>query len=111
MTADGMGRPPRPAVQPDSVKQLLARAHELQVQEKPPEPVLMGRHLAELGLPPGKDYGVILHRAYEAQLEGVFFDLTHALTWLRDQDDLPLSASVRLELEARRRREGAGTGH
>jgi tRNA nucleotidyltransferase (CCA-adding enzyme) len=106
MTADGMGRPPKPAAQPDSVKRLLARARELQVQEKPPEPILMGRHLAELGLPPGKDYGVILDRAYEAQLEGVFFDLTRALEWLRDQDDLPLSASVRRELEARRREGG-----
>jgi tRNA nucleotidyltransferase (CCA-adding enzyme) len=108
ITADSMGRPPRPAAEPESVQRLLARAQELQVREKPPEPILMGRHLLELGLPPGKDFGVILDRAYEAQLEGVFFDLTRALEWLRGQGDLPLSASVRRELEARRRGEGAG---
>jgi hypothetical protein len=44
---------------------------------------------------------VILHRAYEAQLEGFFFDLTHALAWLRQQEDLPLTAEARRELEAR----------
>jgi tRNA nucleotidyltransferase (CCA-adding enzyme) len=103
MTADSMGRPPRAAAAPESVKRLLARARELEVQEKPPEPVLMGRHLMALGLPPGKDIGVILDRAYEAQLEGVFFDLARAWEWLREQDDLPLSPGARKELEARRR--------
>jgi len=45
---------------------------------------------------------MILHRAYEAQLEGVFFDLADAWQWLRAQDDLPLSASARGKLEGRR---------
>ena len=108
ITADSMGRPPRPAAEPENVRRLLARAYELQVQEKPPEPILMGRHLLELGLQPGKDFGLILHRAYEAQLEGAFFDLTHALAWLRDQADLPLSPGVRRDLEAPHR--GAPNG-
>jgi tRNA nucleotidyltransferase (CCA-adding enzyme) len=106
ITADSMGRPPRPAEEPENARRLLARAEELRVREKPPEPIVMGRHLVELGLRPGKDFGVILERAYEAQLEGVFFDLTHAWEWLRDQGDLPLSAGVRLELTARCRRQG-----
>ena len=109
ITADSMGRPPRPAEEPENARRLLARAEELRVREKPPEPIVMGRHLVELGLRPGKDFGVILERAYEAQLEGVFFDLTHAWEWLRDQGDLPLSAGVRLELAARCRRQGQGT--
>ena len=106
ITADSMGRPPRPAEEPENARRLLARAEELRVREKPPEPIVMGRHLVELGLRPGKDFGVILERAYEAQLEGVFFDLTHAWEWLRDQGDLPLSAGVRLEMAARCRRLG-----
>ncbi len=106
MTADAMGRPPRPVAEPENVPRLLARARALQVQEKPPAPILMGRHLLELGLSPGRDFGVILHRAYEAQLEGLFFDLTHAWAWLRQQGDLPLSLGVRRELEVRARREG-----
>ena len=82
MTADSMGRPPLPAVEPEHVRQLLAEAHELQVRQKPPEPILMGRHLIELGLEPGKMFGTILHQAYDAQLEGAFFDLTQAWQWL-----------------------------
>jgi hypothetical protein len=47
--------------------------------------------LIEMGLRPGKDFGVLLEKAYEAQLEGTFFDLPHALDWLRAQGDLPMS--------------------
>jgi tRNA nucleotidyltransferase (CCA-adding enzyme) len=108
ITADSMGRPPRPAAEPEGVQRLLARARELQVQERPPAPILMGRHLAELGMEPGKDFGVILHRAYEAQLEGAFFDLAQALKWLRAQEGLALSSSVRRELEGRCRGPGQG---
>jgi tRNA nucleotidyltransferase (CCA-adding enzyme) len=90
ITADSMGRPPRPMMEPENVRRLLERAEELQVREKPPEPIVMGRHLLEMGLPPDKNFGVILDRAYDAQLEGVFFDLPHALEWLRSQSDLPI---------------------
>lgn len=101
MTADSMGRPPRPAVEPEFVRQLLAKAHELQVRQKPPEPILMGRHLIELGLEPGKIFGAILHRAYDAQLEGTFFDLTHALQWLAQQGDFDLPAAAKEKLASR----------
>jgi len=53
---------------------------------------------------------VILGRAYEAQLDGQFFDLTHAWDWLLDQGDLPLAADIRRELKARSRRELRGPG-
>jgi tRNA nucleotidyltransferase (CCA-adding enzyme) len=99
MTADSMGRPPRPAVEPEFVRQLLARAHELQVRQKPPEPILMGRHLIELGLEPGKMFGAILHKAYEAQLEGAFFDLPQAWHWLAAEDGFALPAEARQKLE------------
>jgi hypothetical protein len=33
---------------------------------------------------PGKNIGVILAVAYEAQLEGAFSDLPQALTWLSE---------------------------
>jgi tRNA nucleotidyltransferase (CCA-adding enzyme) len=81
MTADSMGRPPRPAVAPENVNALLARAHELEVRRKPPPPILQGRHLLPLGVPPGRRLGAILDKAYEAQLEGVFGDLEGALAW------------------------------
>jgi tRNA nucleotidyltransferase (CCA-adding enzyme) len=99
MTADSMGRPPRPAVEPEHVRLLMARAHELQVRQKPLEPILMGRHLIEIGLEPGRIFGEILHKAYEAQLEGAFFDLTQAWQWLASQADIELSAEARQKLE------------
>jgi tRNA nucleotidyltransferase (CCA-adding enzyme) len=99
MTADSMGRPPLPAVEPEHVRLLLARAQELQVRHKPPEPILMGRHLIELGLEPGKLFGTILDKAYEAQLEGTFSDLTQAWKWLAGEDGLELPESARQKLE------------
>jgi tRNA nucleotidyltransferase (CCA-adding enzyme) len=85
MTADSMGRPPRPPVVPESVKILLALAHELEVRQKPPSPILLGRHLLPLGITPGKQLGAILDKAYDAQLEGAFADLDGALAWVKEE--------------------------
>jgi tRNA nucleotidyltransferase (CCA-adding enzyme) len=98
MTADANGRPPRPQVEPEHVRLLLAKAHELQVRQKPPEPILMGRHLVELGMEPKNLFGVILHKAYEAQLEGAFFNLTEAWRWLATEDGFKLPDDARLKL-------------
>jgi tRNA nucleotidyltransferase (CCA-adding enzyme) len=95
MTADSMGRPPLPAEEPEFVRLLLEKAHELQVRQKPPEPILMGRHLLELGLEPGKLFGSILTQAYDAQLEGTFFDLTQAWRWLLAQSEVKLPEPAR----------------
>ena len=83
ITADSNGRPPRPVSEPENVKMLLTRAHELQVRHQPAPPILMGRHLIESGMKPGPDFGSILAAAYEAQLEGAVTDLPQALQWLR----------------------------
>ncbi|MGZ4963485.1 MAG: CCA tRNA nucleotidyltransferase [Limisphaerales bacterium] len=83
MTADSMGRPPRPPQVPEHVTELLAIAHELEVRKKPLPPILMGRHLIELGMQPNAQFGEILHHAYEAQLEGTFSNLPGALEWLK----------------------------
>ncbi|MEO5802873.1 MAG: HD domain-containing protein [Verrucomicrobiota bacterium] len=98
MTADSMGRPPRPAVVPENVKTLLARAHELEIQSSPPKPILLGRHLIDLGMSPGKEMGRVLHAAFEAQLEGSFFDVPQALRLLDEQKEIELSAEVREKL-------------
>ncbi|MEO6182365.1 MAG: HD domain-containing protein [Verrucomicrobiota bacterium] len=94
MTADHMGRPPKPAVVPENVKLLLARAHELEIQSKPPQSILLGRHLLELGMPAGKELGKILHAAFDAQIEGSFFNLAQALRWLGEQKEIGLPAEV-----------------
>lgn len=98
MTADSMGRPPRPPVVPENVKTLLARAHELEIQSSAPKPILLGRHLLDLGMSPGKELGLILHEAFEAQLEGKFFDLPQAMCWLGEQENPQLPAVVRDKL-------------
>jgi tRNA nucleotidyltransferase (CCA-adding enzyme) len=48
----------------------IARARELNVQERPPQPLLMGRHLLEMGLQPGPRIGEITRAVYEMQLDG-----------------------------------------
>jgi tRNA nucleotidyltransferase (CCA-adding enzyme) len=100
ITADQFGRPPRPKVASEKVQALELRARELQVQSSPPEALLMGRHLIELGMQPGRDFGVILEAAYEAQLEGKFLNLLQAFRWLGAQDSLPLSETARRRLTA-----------
>lgn len=48
----------------------IARARELEVAEKPPVPILLGRHLLEMGLEPGPRIGEITRQVYEMQLDG-----------------------------------------
>lgn len=48
----------------------IARARELEVTERPPEPILLGRHLLEMGLKPGPRVGEITKAVYEQQLDG-----------------------------------------
>ncbi|MBA2257590.1 MAG: HD domain-containing protein [Acidobacteria bacterium] len=48
----------------------LDRARELGVQHAPPKPILLGRHLLPLGVPPGPRLGEILRAVYERQLDG-----------------------------------------
>jgi tRNA nucleotidyltransferase (CCA-adding enzyme) len=48
----------------------INRARELEVERHAPEPILMGRHLLELGLEPGPKMGDITRAVYEMQLDG-----------------------------------------
>ena len=59
------------------------RAETLRVQHAPPAPILLGRHLIELGVKPGPGMGPILKQAYERQLDGGFADLEGALAFAR----------------------------
>jgi tRNA nucleotidyltransferase (CCA-adding enzyme) len=103
MTADSMGRPPRPAQVPAVVAELRAKAAELQVQNSAPKPILMGRHLLQLGMSPGPDVGAIVNQAYDAQLEGKFFTLPEAQEWLLRQSGVPLPENVRQTLQEKPR--------
>lgn len=48
----------------------IARARELEVEQRPPEPLLLGRHLLRLGMKPGPEMGEITRAVYEMQLDG-----------------------------------------
>jgi tRNA nucleotidyltransferase (CCA-adding enzyme) len=48
----------------------INRARELEVESKAPSPLLLGRHLLELGLEPGPRIGEITRAVYEMQLDG-----------------------------------------
>ena len=56
----------------------LERARALGVEHEPPAPILMGRHLIELGVAPGPRMGEILRAVYELQLDGSVSTLEEA---------------------------------
>jgi tRNA nucleotidyltransferase (CCA-adding enzyme) len=57
----------------------VERAHALGVEHRPPPPLLLGRHLLALGLPPGPRVGEILKTIYEQQLDGAIQTLDEAI--------------------------------
>ncbi|MFN2454953.1 MAG: CCA tRNA nucleotidyltransferase [Pyrinomonadaceae bacterium] len=48
----------------------IERARELEVEEHAPAPLLLGRHLIEMGQKPSPRFGKILSAVYEMQLDG-----------------------------------------
>ena len=57
----------------------IERVRALEIEKKAPEPILMGRHLIELGLSPGPQFKKILDAVYEMQLDGSVNDLDDAI--------------------------------
>jgi tRNA nucleotidyltransferase (CCA-adding enzyme) len=76
--ADDEGRPPMPS-EPEPLEWLAATAKRLQVAASVPKPILMGRHLLQLGYSPGPQLGKLIAASFEAQLDGAFSDLEGAL--------------------------------
>ena len=48
----------------------LDRARALGVEHRPPAPLVLGRHLLDLGVAPGPEMGRLLKRIYDRQLDG-----------------------------------------
>ena len=86
MEADHSGRPPLQAGMPPAAAELAAMAVEMNVQLDVPKPILMGRHLIELGFEPGPGMGKILKAAFEAQLDGVFETIEGALLFVSENN-------------------------
>ncbi len=62
----------------DAQEWFIERVRGLGVEERPPDPILMGRHLLEMGLRPGPIIGRITKAVYEMQLDGRVTDLDEA---------------------------------
>ena len=60
------------------------RARELGVQHQPPEPIVKGRHLIELGVAPGPQMGALLRELYERQLDGRLMTLEEGMAAARE---------------------------
>ncbi len=69
---------------PDAMEWFIARAQELSVVEKAPAPLLLGRHVLALGLPPGPRIGQITKAVYELQLDGKVTSLDEAIAAARE---------------------------
>jgi tRNA nucleotidyltransferase (CCA-adding enzyme) len=57
----------------------IERARALGVEHQPPKPLLLGRHLLELGLTPGPRVGEVLRQVYEQQLDGAITTIEDAI--------------------------------
>jgi tRNA nucleotidyltransferase (CCA-adding enzyme) len=62
----------------------LERARKLGVEHAPPDPLVKGRHLLELGVRPGPAMGEVLRQVYERQLDGTVSDVDAALALARE---------------------------
>lgn len=83
--ADNSGRPPLPKRLPGKMNQIEMLAKELNIKSAAPQPLLLGRHLIDLGVQPGPPMGHILKSAFEAQLDGQFDTLESAKDWVRKE--------------------------
>jgi tRNA nucleotidyltransferase (CCA-adding enzyme) len=75
--ADCLGRSPG-RFEPIAMEWFRERVRALDVAQRPPAPLLQGRHLLEMGLAPGPRVGEVLRAVYELQLDGAVADLEAA---------------------------------
>ena len=57
----------------------IEKSRELDVEQRPPDPILLGRHLLELGVEPGPRMGEVTRAVYEKQLDGRVRNLDQAI--------------------------------
>jgi tRNA nucleotidyltransferase (CCA-adding enzyme) len=82
--ADSLGRnpewlPKEKWFKAEAQEWFIARVRELNIEHEPPQRILMGRHLIELGLEPSAEFKQILDAVYEKQLDGQIQNLDDAI--------------------------------
>jgi tRNA nucleotidyltransferase (CCA-adding enzyme) len=75
--ADCLGRRPG-SFEPVAMEWFLERVRQLDVAERPPEPLLRGRDVLALGVRPGPEVGRVIRAVYERQLDGAVTTLEEA---------------------------------
>jgi tRNA nucleotidyltransferase (CCA-adding enzyme) len=65
----------------------IDRARALGVQHHAPAPLVLGRHLIDLGVRPGPDMGALLKTIYERQLDGAITTLDEGLSFAKELVD------------------------
>lgn len=83
--ADSLGRYPdwdrsKMVFGSEAQEWFIEKVRSLQVEKTAPDPILMGRHLLELGLEPGPTFKKILDAVYERQLDGEITDVGSAIS-------------------------------
>jgi len=81
--ADSLGRnpewlPPEKRFGSEAQEWFIEKVRSLQVERSAPKPLLMGRHLIDIGMQPGPDFKRVLDAVYEIQLDGRVADLHEA---------------------------------
>jgi tRNA nucleotidyltransferase (CCA-adding enzyme) len=85
MQADHLGRPPLVSTETARrLENLRAGARRLEVEHAAPKPLVLGRHLIQLGMKPGPHFRPALDAAFESQLDGAFYDEAGGLEWMRN---------------------------
>jgi tRNA nucleotidyltransferase (CCA-adding enzyme) len=82
--ADSLGRnpdwlPPEKRFGSEAQEWFIEKVRELQIENKAPSPILMGRHLIEMGLEPGPEFKRVLDAVYEMQLDGKVTNVEEAV--------------------------------
>ncbi len=82
--ADSLGRnpewlPKEKWFKAEAQEWFIERVRELHVEKEAPKPILMGRHLIDLGLKPSAEFKKILDAVYEKQLDGQIPNLEAAI--------------------------------
>jgi tRNA nucleotidyltransferase (CCA-adding enzyme) len=81
--ADQSGRPPLVVDPFHAGEWLLERAREMAIECQAPQPLVMGRHLIQLGMEPGPALGSVLEECFNRQLDGEFSTLANGLECAR----------------------------
>ena len=83
--ADHLGRPPLVSAETEArIHALGEHAQALAVADAAPRPLILGRHLVQLGLAPGPQFKALNEARAEPQLEGAFTDEAGGVAWLQE---------------------------